>query len=174
MTHGATKVDDQLAPYLPCLWLKEGLWVVEGCWCPTLVQPSPPISMLTGFYPHNLQLHQVLHRASSSGTISGATPPPIPSPLGGIGAEPQQQSLQQTASRLRQRVAGNRFSSFPGSRKWPTAAAMAADSSSIGSSSSQPPGPVHHNQLYLLLLYLRQLIFPAQHHPQQQPQQQQL
>ena len=59
---------------------------------------SPPVSMLTGFYPHHLQLHQVLHRASSSGTISTSTPPPIPSPIGSVGVEPQQQSLQQAAS----------------------------------------------------------------------------
>ena len=65
---------------------------------------SPPISMLTGFYPHNLQIQQVLHRATSSGTIS--TPPPqsqqpqAPAPLSGVTTDQaqQQQSLQNSAA----------------------------------------------------------------------------
>ena len=59
---------------------------------------SPPISMLTGFYPHNLQIQQVLHRAVSSGTIS--TPPSLSQsqPLQPRAPSPEPQSLQHPAA----------------------------------------------------------------------------
>ena len=87
-----------VSPIPPMLVTRGRTMSSGGLLVPDPRPASPPVSMLTGFYPHHLQLHQVLHRASSSGTMSTTTPPPIPSPISNIGVEQQQQSLQQAAS----------------------------------------------------------------------------